>query len=42
MGGIKRRQETNQDEIEERGLIDLDEIGVPGLELIVDGLVVGL
>ncbi|RDX70492.1 hypothetical protein CR513_50258, partial [Mucuna pruriens] len=38
----KEKGKTDQDEIEERGLIDLDEIGVPRLEIFVGGLLIGI
>lgn len=44
--GIKfkmfRKRLTDQDEIEERGLVDLDEIRVPGLEIFLRRFVVGI
>ena len=33
---------TDQDKIEERGLVDLDEIGVPGFEIVLGGFVFGI
>jgi len=43
--GIKLKRfwkRTDQNEIKERGLVDLDEIGVPGLEIFLRGFVVGI
>lgn len=33
---------TNQDEIEQRGLINLDEISIPSLKLILGGFLIGI
>ena len=39
---VVNRKGTDQDEIEERGLVDLDEFSVPGLEIVLGGFVFGI